>query len=178
VSVDARWDPADVVRLGARAQWGGTLEAEPGDDTEGARRDVSLPIELGVGATLILSPTLIFNAGVETANWSGLGDAEFDATANGRTNSAGAGLEWSGLNFWAGALPLRLGYRRTELPFSLDGTGATETLLGGGMGVIMSQAQGLPLVTLDFSWEFGDRTSAAIDESFRRFSLTFRVSGN
>jgi len=42
----------------------------------------------------------------------------------------------------------------------------------------MSQAQGLPLVTLDFSWEYGDRESVRIEESFRRFSLTFRISGN
>ena len=161
VSVDARWDPVDVLRLGARVQWGGTLEAEPGDDTEGARRELDLPLEFGAGATLLLSPTLTVNAGVETANWAELGDADFNATANGRTTSFGGGLEWSGLGFWAGALPLRLGYRRAELPFSLDGAGATETTVGGGLGVVMSQAQGLPLVTLDFSWEYGDRESDA-----------------
>ena len=41
----------------------------------------------------------------------------------------------------------------------------------------MAQSQGFPLATLDLAGELGSRDSGALDESFRRVSLTFRISG-
>ena len=114
---------------------------------------------------------------METANWSELGDPAFDETASGRVTSIGAGLEWTAGSFWAGEFPLRLGFRRSDLPFALDADGALETIWSAGFGVIMAQSQGFPLATLDLAGELGNRDSGALEESFRRLSLTFRISG-
>jgi hypothetical protein len=176
-TVEAKWDPVSVVRLGARISWSGTLKADPTGDTEGAAREIKMPLEVGVGASLILSPTLVFVGGVETAKWTDLGDPDFDNVSAGRTFDLGAGLEWSGTNFWAGRFPLRIGYRRTELPFLFADSEAVETSVSGGFELVMASAQGIPLTTLDLSWEFGDRSAGPLQESFRRMSITFRVSG-
>jgi hypothetical protein len=176
-SVEALWDPVSVVRLGARVSWSGTLKADPTGDTQGQAREVSMPMEIGAGVSLTLSPTLVFVAGAETANWSNLGDAGFEAVSAGRTSDLGVGLEWSGKDFWAGAFPVRIGYRRTELPFLFDNSEALETVLSGGIRIIMAQVQDVPLTTLDLSWESGSRSAGPLKESFRRLSITFRVSG-
>lgn len=176
-TLEAMWDPVSVVRLGASVAWRGTLKADPTDDTEGAPREIQLPVEFGVGASLVLSPTLVFVGGVETSDWSDLGDPRFTAVAAGRTVDFGFGLEWSGKSFWAGAFPLRIGYRKTELPFLFADSPAVETSLSAGLRVVMAQVQGIPVTTLDLSWESGRRSAGPLDESFRRMSVTFRVSG-
>lgn len=176
-SVDAQWDPMSALRLGARVAWSGTLEAEPTEGTEGQRRDIQVPLEIGVGATAVLSPGLNFTLGFETANWSDLGDPAYDAAASGRVTSFGVGLEWTIGSFWAGAFPIRLGYRRAELPFKMEGDGALETMVSGGFAVTLAAAQGIPLAMLDLTGELGNRSSGPLEESFRRITLSFRISG-
>jgi hypothetical protein len=176
-SVDVQWDPISALRVGARVAWSGTLEAEPTVDTEGRRRDIEVPLEVGVGVTAVLSPGLNLTLGFETANWSDLGDPAYDAAASGRVSSFGAGLEWTIGSFWAGDFPIRLGYRRSELPFTIGPDGALETTWSAGFAVTLAETQGIPLAMLDLTGELGDRDSGPLKESFRRISLSFRISG-
>lgn len=89
----------------------------------------------------------------------------------------GAGIEWSPGNFWAGRFPLRLGYRRTTLPFRFLGSEVTESTVSFGFSITMAQVEGLPLAGLDMAAEFGGRSAAGFDESFRRLTFSVRMGG-
>ena len=176
-SVSASWDPADVVQLGASLGWSGTISGEPVGITEGGTIEVAAPLEIRVAATTILSPTLSLAVSLSTANWADLGNPEVDALAVGRITSLGAGLQWRVGNFWAGELPLRVGYRRTELPFLFRGERAAENTISGGFSIAMAQALGIPLATVDVALEIGSRSAGELDEKFRRLTFTVRVGG-
>ena len=176
-SVSASWDPADVVQLGVSLGWSGTISGEPVGITEGGTIEVAAPLEIRVAATTILSPTLSLAVSLSTANWADLGNPDIDALAVGRVTSLGAGLQWRIGNFWAGELPLRVGYRRTELPFLFRGERAAENTISGGFSIAMAQALGIPLATVDVALEIGSRSAGELDEKFRRLTFTVRVGG-
>ena len=176
-SVNASWDPMDVVQLGASLGWSGTISGEPVGITEGGTIEVSAPLEIRVAATTILSPALSLTAGLSTANWADLGNPEIDALAVGRVTTLGAGLQWRAGSFWAGELPLRLGYRHTEFPFLFKGESAAENTISGGFSIVVAQALGIPLATVDAAVEIGSRSAGDLDEKFRRLTLTVRVGG-
>ena len=78
--------------------------------------------------------------------------------------------------------PLRFGYRHSDLPFSLTGGSPRETAWTGGLGLILKQAQSLTRVALtqasvDLSFERGQRIDGPIKETFKRMSLTLRLTG-
>ncbi len=176
-SVSASWDPTEVVQLGASLGWSGHITGEPVGITVGGPIKVTPPLEIRLAATTILSPSLSFTAGFATANWSDLGEPVFDELAVGRVTSYGAGLQWRVRDFWAGALPVRVGYRHSPLPFLFRGEPAVEKTFSGGFSVVMAQALGIPLATVDAAVEFGSRTSGELDETFRRLTFTIRVGG-
>ena len=176
-SVSASWDPSEVVQLGASLGWSGHIAGAPVGITQGETIEVAPPLEIRVAATTILSPSLSLTAGLSTSNWSDLGDAAFDALAAGRVTTYGAGIQWSAGDVWAGELPLRLGYRRSGLPFLFRGESAVENTFSGGFSVVMAQALGIPLATFDAAVEIGSRSAGELDESFRRLTFTIRVGG-
>ena len=176
-SLSASWDPTAVVQLGASVAWSGTLDGQPVGSTEGETIEVGPPLEIRMGVTTILSPALSITAGLSTANWADLGNPAMDALAVGRVTSFGAGLQWQAGSFWAGGFPLRLGYRQTGLPFTFRGESATERSFSGGFSIVMAEALGIPLATMDAALEFGSRSAGALDEQFRRLTMTVRVGG-
>ena len=176
-SVSASWDPSEVVQLGASLGWSGGISGEPVGSAGGDAIDVTPPLEIRIGATTLLSPALSVTAGLSTANWTDLGDPAFDDLAVGRVTSYGAGIEWRARSFWAGDLPLRLGYRHSGMPFAFRGESAVENTVSGGFSFVMAQALGIPLATLDAAIEVGSRTAGELKENFRRLTLTIRVGG-
>ena len=52
-----------------------------------------------------------------------------------------------------------------------------ESVVSGGFSVVMAQALGIPLATIDAAMEVGSRTAGTLDESFRRLTITIRVGG-
>ena len=169
------WDPSPVLQVGATVVWGGTVSVKPIE--EGVSRKVSVPLEFKVSTTAVLSPTFALNAGFTSANWTDLGDPSLDAAAGGRVTSYGGGLEWEGINFWAGGLPLRVGFRRSELPFRLLGEKVRERTISFGLSVVMFQALELPLAAVDVAFESGTRDAGAFRETFKRLTVTTRVGG-
>ncbi|HSG49950.1 MAG TPA: hypothetical protein VLA43_19155, partial [Longimicrobiales bacterium] len=74
------------------------------------------------------------------------------------------------------AAPLRLGYRKRDLPFAL-GTGTpSETVWAGGIGINLSQTGELVRAAVDLAIERGDRSDSVLSERFWRGTLTVRVS--
>ena len=86
-------------------------------------------------------------------------------------------MQWRAGSVWAGDLPLRFGYRRSELPFLFRKEKVTENVISGGFSVVMAQALDIPLATFDAAFEWGSRSAEGLDESFRRLTLTVRVGG-
>ena len=176
-SLNVSWDPSSALQVGATVGWGGTIKANPIDEAENVAREVSVPLELKVSTTAVLSPALAVNVGVASSNWTNLGDPSVDAVGGGRVLSYGAGLEWEAVNFWAGGLPLRFGFRRSELPFRFLGEDVRESSVSMGFSIVMAQALDLPLAALDVAMELGNRNSGDFKESFRRLTVTTRVGG-
>ena len=176
-SLNVSWDPTASLQVGATVGWGGTIKVNPRKGTEAVDREVSIPLEFKLSTTAVLSPALALSAGVASSNWTDLGDPSVDQAAGGRVLSYGAGVEWDATDFWAGGLPLRFGFRRSELPFRFLGRKVKERAISAGFSIVMAQALDLPLAALDFAIEVGNRNSGDFKESFGRLTLTTRVGG-
>ncbi|MFV2007573.1 MAG: hypothetical protein ACC667_08995 [Longimicrobiales bacterium] len=176
-TVSGVWDPLDIVRVAATVAWSGGLKAEPVNMTEGVARTFDMPLEVRVGASALLSSGLSLHAGVSTADWSSTGKGFDDVRTTGRATSVGVGIQWELARFWAGPLPLRLGYRKTELPFRLGEEDPVETVFSVGWSLTLAQVGTIPLAGFDFALEFGDRDAGALSEDFRRLTVTFSLAG-
>ena len=176
-TVSGVWDPLDIVRVAATVAWSGDLKAEPVGMTDGVARKFDMPLEVRVGASALLSPGLSIHAGYSTADWSSTGEGLEGVNTTGRATSVGVGIEWEFAQFWAGPLPLRLGYRKTGLPFQLDDEDPVETVFSVGWSFTLAQVGTIPLAGFDFALEFGNRDAGALSEDFRRLTVTFSLAG-
>ena len=176
-SLNMSWDPSPNLQVGATVEWGGTIKVNPEEGAEGVSREVSVPMEFKVSTNVLLAPTLAVNVGLASSNWTDLGDPSVDAVGGGRVWSYGAGVEWEALSFWAGGLPLRVGFHRLELPFRFLEKQVRESTTSFGFSIVMAQALGLPLAAVDVAFEVGTRNSGEFKESFRRLTFTTRVGG-
>jgi hypothetical protein len=176
-SVGAVWDPVELLRLSGSITWNGSLEAEPSDVTEGAAATYELPVEYRVGASGVLTSRLSLTFGMSYADWASSPDGLGEESVVGAIMSFGGGLEWEGRGFGSRTLPIRLGLRRSDLPFQLDGESPIETILSGGLGLNLTQADEFVLAGIDFGLERGKRETNAFSEDFWRGTMTFRVSG-
>jgi hypothetical protein len=176
-SLNVSWDPTASLQVGATVGWGGMIKVNPRKGTEAVDREVSVPLEFKVSTTAVLGAALALSAGVASSNWTDLGDPSVDQAAGGRVLSYGTGVEWDAMDFWAGGLPLRFGFHRSELPFRFLGQKVKESAISAGFSVVMAQALDLPLAALDFAIEVGNRNSGDFKESFSRLTLTTRVGG-
>ena len=176
-SLNVAWDPSSALQVGTTVAWGGTIKVDPAEGAEGVRRKVSVPLELKVSTTAVLSPALSLNVGVASSNWTDLGDPSVDAAGAGRVMSYGAGVEWEATSFWAGGFPLRFGFHRSVLPFRFSGKKVKESAISFGFSVVMAQALGLPLAAVDVAFESGNRNAGDFEERFRRLTVTTRVGG-
>mgnify|MGYP001190363806 CR=1 FL=1 len=177
-SLNLSWDPSPILQVGAAANWGGKLNVNPETGSEGFSREVSVPMEFKVAASAAVFPTFTLSAGTTFSNWTDLGEPSIDEAAAGETISYGAGVEWDRLSFWAGPLPIRVGFRRSDQPFLFLGNEVKESTYSFGFSVVMAQALDLPLAAVDVAIEAGKRTSGNFEESFRRLTITTRIGGN
>jgi hypothetical protein len=176
-SLNMSWDPNPYLQMGVTVGWGGTINVNPAEGAQGDSREVSVPLEFKVSTNALLAPTLAINVGLASSNWTDLGDPSVDAVGSGRVLSYGAGLEWEVLSFWAGGLPLRVGFHRSELPFRFLENQVKESTISFGFSVVLAQALGLPLAAVDVAFETGNRDSGEFKESLRRLTVTTRVGG-
>ena len=176
-SLNVSWDPTAVLQVGATVGWGGTVKVNPQVGIVDPGREVSAPLELKVSTIAALTSSLAVNAGVTVSNWSDLGDPDIEAVGGGRVLSYGGGVEWEPFGFWAGGFPLRVGYRRSELPFLFLGNKVKESAISFGFSVVMAQALNLPLAAFDVAYESESRVAGAYQESLRRLTMTMRVGG-
>jgi hypothetical protein len=148
-----------------------TLTATPKEEGA-ASADVDMPLTLELGASVVVVPRLLAGASVGYAEWSaagGLGDVSAHDILR-----FGGGLEYRGLSLFGGALPVRVGIRRGQLPFSYGEDPVDEQAFTGGFGWVFRQ--GVAEVNLGF--EAGTRGDLELDgaeESFRRLTVSFAL---
>jgi hypothetical protein len=170
-------DLGSVARIAASAAWSSELSADASDGTTAPSKSFSLPLQLRVGASALLAPGLMLTGSVARSDWS---DTSADL-ATGSTAAAGTsygfGLELTRARVLGRQAPIRLGYRRAELPFDSGAGAPTESALTGGLGLALNAGEGIALGGVDVSLERGERRDSALTESFWRATVTLRVAG-
>lgn len=177
VALGVTFDPIPIVRVAASLTFGGTLKAEPSDSTGGVARDYSLPTELRLGASAALTTRLMATAGIRIGDWTGI-DPGLEASGISQgSKTIGVGLEWGGPSALGRTWPVRLGYRRADLPFGPANSDPVESTLSAGLGINLAQIDEFPLAGIDVAFERGTRSGGVLDENFTRATVTLRVSG-
>lgn len=173
-----RWDPGSFLRVGGSVTWSGELDI---DAVEGNAPDrvVDLPLQMALGASTVLAPRLTATLGARWSRWGDADGEEFDLGAD-DTFEIGAGLEWEGATLSDNRLPIRFGYHRGELPFSVAGGSPTENVVSVGAGLRLAETELGPLGVIDAALERGWRdadTEVGLAENFWRLTLSLALFG-
>ena len=169
-------DLIGAVRLAASATWSTDLTADATGLTESGDRSFRIPLQLRVGASSVLTPGLSLSASAMRADWSGTGDDVGSSIRAGAVTGVGVGVEISRVRLFGREAPLRLGYRRTGLPFTLGTEPATERVFSGGLALILNQSNGVVLATADAGLERGRRAGDVFAEEFWRATVSLKLS--
>ncbi|MFG1691518.1 hypothetical protein ACGF5M_05130, partial [Gemmatimonadota bacterium] len=170
------WDPAEIVRVGGSVTWSGTLKASPSEETKGDAERFQPPLVLRVGAAATLTTRLAAMANLSYSDWSGSSGIDPSAMT-GANWSFGAGLEWGGARLGDRSLPIRFGYRRTDLPFRFGEENPVESVLAAGLGINLRQIETFSLARMDMALERGSRNAGPVSETFTRMTVTLRLAG-
>lgn len=164
------------LRVSGVLSWTGDLKAK--QDTAGlevARYDVPMPVEWAVGGSYRAAERLLVSAAGGWAGWGGSA-AEFVSSESSDVWWLGVGAEWLGLRLFGAGLPVRVGFRRTGLPFHpVGGEPLTEKAFTLGAGIDVAGG----IATMDAALEIGSRgdlAASGVEESFTRFSLSLAVT--
>ncbi len=152
------------------------LEAEK--DTFGialGAQKFEMPLEVAAGGSVVLMQTLMLAVG---GGWKGWSKTDFRVldTESADVMWLGGGLEFVGVKLLSIPVPLRIGYRYTDLPFY---GGAFEQLSEQaatfGLGIRLAGGK----AALDLGVEIGSRgqfPETGTEESFQRFSLSMGIN--
>jgi len=167
----------DLVNVSASATWSTNLDAEASASTTTGDGSYDIPLQLRLGASADLAPGLTLSASVARANWATTeGDLSSGDQAR-ATLAYGAGLELNQARLLGRPAPIRLGYRHSDLPFSIGTSEASERIYSGGLGLVLTQTGEVLLASLDLGFERGRRTAGSLTENFWRGTLSLKLSG-
>lgn len=170
-------DVGTVARVAGSATWSGELRAEAKEGTTATSRSFSLPMHVRLGASALLAPGLLVTAGAERADWSETADDLSGGVTGSTSLTYGVGVEFARARLLGREAPLRLGYRRGELPFDSGAGAPTESVFAGGVGLALNPTGSFVLGGVDLSVERGERRDSSLTESFWRGTVTLRVTG-
>lgn len=168
-------DVTDRIRVSADVSLQGDLTAERDSlDVIVQSRSFQMPAAFEAGASARVTSRVLVSAAAGWTGWSGTegSSAEFVASD---VVWFGAGAELTGARLLGAKVPLRLGVRRTDLPFHAPGTTQpTETAITMGFGLRVGEER----AKLDVAFEFGSRgdlAASGFEESFQRLSLSLAL---
>lgn len=170
-------DPHDLIHLAGAVEWSGDLTQKPRVATGEPGLSYSIPLRLSGGATGRLSQRLHVNTSFVYQDWSVAQGFE-DGVVSDEKFSYGAGLEMQLIRRETRSFPLRLGYRRSALPFGYRDQGAIETSWSLGLGVNLVEVEGVRFGWMDFAAERGTRMSAPLSENFWRATISLGISSS
>ena len=165
-----------AVRVAASATWSTDLEADASGATEGGDRSFSVPLQLRLGVSSVLTQGLTLSASAVRADWTVAEDEVGTGTRVRTVLGFGAGVELSQARLLGRQAPLRLGFRRSGLPFAVGGGDGTEQVFSGGLALVLNESNGLVLATTDLGVERGHRTGGVVREDFWRATLSVLLS--
>ena len=155
--------------------WSGDLKAEPQPGTSGGTVSFDVPTEYRLGASGILTPRLALSVGLSFSDWKASNEFLPSEAVVGSVWSFGGGVEWGGPQMGARNFPIRLGAKRSAMPFTFQGENPIENVVTGGIGLNLVPPQAGFVGAVDIAFERGSREAGSLSESFWRASLTFRV---
>ncbi len=176
VEAGASWNPDPLVRVSGAVSWSDELVLKPAADELTERGVYRIPLELRLGGMANLASGFSIHGGVSYADWS---DAGMDLRSGGSREAAwsfGGGVEWAGASLLGRTLPIRFGARQRALPFNSGGAPASESVLTGGFGMNLVDAEDQPLARVELGYERGSRTAGPVDEAVSILAVTVRVS--
>ena len=173
------WRPGEAVTVGASVSFGGTLQAAT-EDTLAGDASYRIPTRLNAGASGRVSENLLLAVSGEWGGWSALDETLSEVGGARDVLSLHGGLEWDAARVWGREVPIRLGARRTGLPFGWgvpeSSTGwADETAVTGGLGILLAGGAVRADVATERGWRGG--SDAGIEESFWRTTFSVTVLG-
>ncbi|MFW6084632.1 MAG: hypothetical protein ACODAA_05410 [Gemmatimonadota bacterium] len=175
VRVGASLPLGDRVQVGADVSLSGELTAER-DTVAGpaGTRRYDMPAAMEAGGSARVSDRLLLAGAGGWTGWAGAEGGSDEYVASNVT-WFGVGAELTGTRLLGASVPLRLGIRRTGLPFHAPGTEQpSETAVTLGLGVRVAEEK----ARLDFALELGSRGDLAgsgVEEGFRRLSLSLAI---
>ena len=166
---------ADRLLVSGAVGFTGDLTAEPQDSTR-ASVLFDLPTTVELGASVLVADSLVLTAGGGWAGWSSLEglDVFQEGLRTHDTKWGGVGLEFRSARVMGFDVPLRIGARRAELPFSFGDSPVDETAFSAGAGFVLRGG----VAEVNLAFEFGDRGDFArdgLEESFRRLTVSFTL---
>ena len=151
------------------------LEAEK--DTFGiaiGTQSFEMPLEVAVGGSVLLTQRLLLAV---AGGWKGWSATEFQVSDNESADVIwlGGGLEYVGVSVKNMPIPLRIGYRYTDLPFhGGDFEQLAEQAVTFGLGARLAGGRAV----LDLGFEIGSRgnvPATGTEESFQRLSMSLGI---
>lgn len=165
----------DRVQVGADFSLAGDLTAER-DTVAGpmGTRRYDMPAAVEIGASARVSDRLLVTGAGGWTGWAG-SEGGSDTYVASNVTWFGAGAELTGTRLLGANMPLRLGIRRTGLPFHAAGTEQpSETAVTFGLGVRVAEEK----ARIDVGFELGSRGDlgdSGVEESFQRLSLSLAI---
>ena len=167
----------DLVNVSASATWSTNLDANASSSTTTGDGSYDIPLQLRLGASADLAPGLTISASMARADWSST-EADLSSGDQARSTLAyGAGLELNQARLLGRPAPIRLGYRHSDLPFSIGTSEASERIYSGGLGLVLTQTGEVLLASVDLGLERGRRSAGSLTENFWRGTLSLKLSG-
>lgn len=178
-TVGLEWRPVEAVTFGTSVSFGGTLRAET-EDTLASDASYRIPTRIHAGASGRVSENLLLAVSGEWGGWSTLDETLSEVGGARDVVSLHGGLEWDAARVWGREVPIRLGTRRTGLPFGWGlpaaSTGwADETAVTGGLGILLAGGAVRADLATERGWRGG--SDAGIEESFWRTTFSVTVLG-
>ena len=169
LSAGATWRVHPQIALAASVRAGGSLDVRVADTLIASG---TMPNRYGAGLRFDGLPGASLAISVERTEWSALGELSQTSLVTNDTWELGAGLEMTGPRFRAVPTLLYLGYRKRDLPFSVDGEVVPERFLSSGVGIPVAG----PRVILDLAVQNARRGPVAgISERAWIVSMGFTV---
>ena len=168
-SAGATWRPNKQIAVAASIRTGGNLDVRIADTVVASG---SMPNRIGAGIRYDGLPGASLGISVERTQWSSLGALSQTSLVANDTWEFGVGLEAAGPKFRAVPTLLYLGYRKRDLPFSVNGEVVPETFYSGGAGIPLAG----PRVVLDMALQRATRGPVTgVSEKAWIMSLGFTV---
>jgi hypothetical protein len=134
-----------------------------------------MPLEVSVGGSVLLTQRLMLAAAGGWKGWSTT-DFQISDTESADVTWLGGGLEYVGISLGSMPIPLRIGYRYTDLPFyGSNFEQLTEQAYTFGVGARLAGGRAV----LDLGFEIGSRgnlKTTGTEESFQRLSLSLGIN--